>query len=281
MKRRSRELRKLKDLLVKLCSMGAALTGIVFLFWILSEVAIRGGSALNWALVTETPPPPGGTGGGVAPAILGTVYMMALGALLGVPPGLLTGVYLSEFARGNRFGAIVRFMINMMMGVPSIIMGLFVYAVLVLTLGHFSGYAGGVALALLILPIVARTTEDMLALVPNTLRESALALGAARWRVTIGVVFRSAQSGLLTGVLLAVARVSGETAPLLFTSLNSPYWPQSLNQPTANLTTTIFNFAMSPYHSWQATAWGASLLITAAVLLVTILTRLMLQGSKR
>ncbi len=170
----------------------------------------------------------------------------------------------------------MRFTCNMLMGTPSIIIGVFVYIIMVVPMKNFSGYAGAVALAVIMLPVVTRTTEDMLTLVPSALRESALALGAPRWKVTLGVVFRAARNGLITGILLAVARVSGETAPLLFTALNSPYWPQSLNEPIGNLTVTIFNYAMSPYPDWQAMAWGASFLITAGVLGATIFTRSLL-----
>ncbi len=191
-----------------------------------------------------------------------------------MPLGLLAGVYLAEF--GKAFAGWrqpVRFAANILMGTPSILIGVFVYALMVLSTGHFSGFAGAVALALIILPVVIRTTEDMLYLVPDALRESALALGALRWKVTLGIVFRAAKSGLLTGIILAVARVSGESAPLLFTALNSPYWISSLGKPTANLTVTIFQYAMSPYDDWQRMAWGASLLITAGVLSMMLLAR--------
>jgi len=266
--------RKAADLLLRVGASLSALVGLFFLAWILIVVIHKGAAAINWTFFTSLPSPPGVGGGGMANAIIGTLVMTLLAALIGVPIGLLTGVYLSEYGQRGRFAPAVRFLINVMMGVPSIIMGLFIYALLVVPMGHFSGYAGGVALSLLILPIVARTTEDMLTLVPNLLRESALALGTPRWRVTVEILFRAARTGLITGVLLAVARVSGETAPLLFTSLNSPYWPQTLAEPTANLTVTIFNYAMSPYPDWQQNAWGASLLIMAGVLSMTILARL-------
>ena len=243
------------------------------LTWILYVVLARGISAINWDFFTQLPAPPGMEGGGVGNAIVGTLYMTVLAVLLGVPAGLLSGVFLSEFGQHNKLGELVRFTCNMLMGTPSIIIGVFVYIILVVPLENFSGYAGAVALAVIMLPVVARTTEDMLILVPSALRESALALGAPRWKVTLGVVFRAAKTGLITGILLAVARVSGETAPLLFTALNSPYWPQSLNEPTGNLTVTIFNYAMSPYPDWQAMAWGASFLITAGVLGATVFTR--------
>ncbi len=277
---RSRALRRGVDRAMQSLSLLAALLGILFLAWILIVVVARGAATLTPAFFLELPTPPGGSGGGLGNAMLGTLYMTLLATGLGVPIGILTGVYLSEYGQRSRFGAVVQFTVNMMMGVPSIIVGLFVYTLLVVPMGRFTGYAGGVSLALLIVPIVARTTEDMLGLVPNALRESALALGAPRWRVTVQVLFPSAKAGLLTGVLLALARVSGETAPLLFTALNSPYWPDSLDKPTANLTVTIFAFAMSPYPGWQAAAWGASLLITAAVLVVTIAARVILKESR-
>jgi len=273
MKERSIAVRRLTDLLVRFLSSLAALVGIVFLGWILYVILARGFGAINWEFFTETPAPPGMPGGGMASPIVGTLLMTALAMVIGVPIGLLAGVFLSEFGRGTKFVEWVRFCTNILMGTPSIIIGVFVYILLVVPMRNFSGYAGAVALAVIMLPVVARTTEDMLSLVPNALRESALALGAPRWKITLGVVFRAARTGLITGVMLAVARVTGETAPLLFTALNSPYWPRSLNEPTANLTVTIFNYAMSPYEDWQAMAWGASFLITAGVLGATVLTR--------
>jgi phosphate transport system permease protein len=276
MKERSITVRRLSDLLIRVLSSLAALVGIAFLIWILYVVLARGLSAINWDFFTQRPAPPGIEGGGVGSAILGTLLMTALAMLIGVPTGLLGGVYLSEFGQHKRIGEWVRFTCNMLMGTPSIIIGVFVYIILVVPMKNFSGYAGAVALAVIMLPVVTRTTEDMLSLVPSALRESALALGAPRWKVTLGVVFRAARNGLITGILLAVARVSGETAPLLFTALNSPYWPQSLKEPTSNLTVTIFNYAMSPYPDWQAMAWGASFLITAGVLGATVFTRSLL-----
>jgi len=273
--------RRLVDLTVRIFSGLAAVIAIFMLSWIIWEVAKKGVAALNPAFFTKLPTPPGIEGGGLANAILGSGLITLIAVAMGVPVGLFAGIYLAEFGGGSRLAAMVRFTVNVMMGVPSIIIGMFVYALLVLPVGHFSGYAGGVALALIMLPIVARTTEDMLGLVPNTLRESALALGAPRWKATLGVVLRAAKAGLLTGTILAIARVSGETAPLLFTAMNSPYWPSSLNQPTANLTVTIFNYAMSPYEDWQRAAWGASLLIMASVLAVTILTRFGFREVKR
>ncbi len=273
--------RKITDWAVKGISLLASLTGIFFLGWILLEVTRRGIAAINWEFFTELPAPPGVEGGGLSSAIFGTLLITSLATVIGVPIGIAAGVYLAEIGRETRLAAAVRFTINVMMGIPSIIVGLFVYTIMVLPAGHFSGWAGAVSLAFIMLPVVARTTDDMLTLVPNSLRESALALGSPRWRVTLQVVFRSAKAGMITGVLLAVARVSGETAPLLFTALNSVYWPSSLAGPTSNLTVTIFNYAMSPYPDWQQAAWGASLLIMVAVLGVTILARSLFKEKKK
>jgi len=273
--------RKLADLVVKGLSVVASLLGIFVLGWILFEVGRRGLDALDFDFFTRLPAPPGVDGGGLSSAIVGTLIITGLAVVIGVPIGIMAGVYLAEVGKGTRLASVVRFTVNVMMGIPSIIVGLFVYTVMVLPVGHFSGLAGAVALAIIMLPVVARTADDMLNLVPNELRESALALGLPRWRVTFAVVFRSAKSGLVTGVLLAVARVSGETAPLLFTSLNSAYWPTSINEPVSNLTVTIFNYAMSPYPDWQQAAWGASLLIMGAVLIVTIFSRGVFKESKK
>jgi phosphate transport system permease protein len=280
MRRRPAWPRKAADASVKAVSVLSALIGLAALAWILLVVLRNGAAALNWTFLTSLPSPPGGVGGGLGNAIVGTLAMTLLACVLGIPVGILAGVYLAEFGRGTRFATIVRFLANVMMGIPSIIIGLFVYTIVVLSVGHFSGWAGGVSLALLVLPVVARTTEDMLSLVPNALRESSLALGAPRWRTTLQIAFRAAKAGLLTGVLLAVARVSGETAPLLFTALNSPYWPRSLSGPTANLTVTIFNFAMSPYTNWHQAAWGASFLITISVLALTVVSRALARERK-
>lgn len=278
---RSRSRRKLADKAARVVMVPAALLGLTVLAWILWEVISRGAGAINWQFFTELPTPPGMEGGGLANAIRGTLAMTLLATAVGVPVGLMAGVYLAEFGTTSRLATTVRFTTNLLMGTPSIIVGIFVYALIVLRTGHFSGWAGAVALAILMLPVVLRTTEDMLNLVPDELRESALALGAPRWRATLTVVFRAAKTGLATGILLAVARVSGETAPLLFTALNSFYWPETINEPTANLTVTIFNYAMSPYADWQQKAWGASLLITVAVLLVTLLSRFVLRDRRK
>jgi phosphate transport system permease protein len=254
----------------------SALMGLLTLAWILGGVLRRGVGAFNLDFFTRLPNPPGIPGGGLANAIVGTLAMTGLATLLAVPVGLMAGVFLSEFGQKSRLADHSRFAANVLMGMPSIIIGVFAYAVLVLPRGQFSGYAGALSLGIIMLPVVARTAEDMLRLLPNTLREAGLALGAPTWKVTLAILFRAARPGLLTGILLAVARVSGETAPLLFTALNSPYWVSSLAGPTPNLTVTIFNFAMSPYPDWQQMAWGASLLITCGVLALNLAARFFL-----
>jgi len=276
-KPRSQRARKLADGLVKAVAALSACAGLAALVWILYIVIHRGFQALNPAFFTRLPTPPGTAGGGLANAIVGTLLITVHATLFSVPVGIAAGIYLAEFGRGTWLARSIQFTTNILIGVPSIIIGVFVYLLLVVPLRTFSGIAGAAALGMIMLPVVVRTTEDMLALVPDQLRESALALGAARWQVTFRIVFRAARGGLLTGVLLAVARVSGETAPLLFTALNSPYWLHSLKEPVANLTVTIFNYAMSPYADWQQKAWGASLLIMFGVLLTTIAARLLLK----
>lgn len=273
MKARNAMPRRLLNHSVVALSFASAALGLAALAWVLYTVTSRGAASLSLDFFTHMPLPPGMPGGGLANALVGTLLMTALATAVGVPVGMMAGVYLSEFGKQNKVASLVRFTVNVLMGVPSIIVGLFVYALIVLRMGSFSGWAGAVALMLLMLPVIARTSEDMLSLVPNELREAGLALGAPRWRVTLSVVFRAARKGLLTGLLLAVARVSGETAPLLFTALNSPYWPENLSGPTSNLTVTIFNYAMSPYHDWQQLAWGASLVIMISVLALTLTAR--------
>jgi phosphate transport system permease protein len=280
MKPRSLAGRKITNSIVSFLSGIASCIGLFFLLWILLVVITKGAAALNWDFFTKLPVPAGESGGGLVHAIYGTFMMTLLAALVGVPLGLLAGVFLAEFGMGTRLANWVRFFSHILMGTPSIIVGVFVYTLIVVPMGQFSGYAGAVALAVIIIPLVARTTEDILNLVPNQMREAALGMGAPRWKVTLHIVFRVAKSGLLTGALLAIARVSGETAPLLFTALNYNFWKTSLNGPTPNLTVTIFNYAMSPFEDWQQIAWGASLLITGSVLLLTIFTRSMLQRRK-
>ncbi|WP_018295373.1 phosphate ABC transporter permease PstA [Mariprofundus ferrooxydans] len=258
----------------------AALLGIVMLVWILGDVVLRGFGVINWNFFTELPVPPGEEGGGLANAIIGTLVMTIAAALMAVPVGVMAGTYLSEFGKHNLFGRLVRSLSDILVSAPSIVVGVFVYLIMVKTMGHFSGWAGSVSLAILMLPVVIRTTEEMLRLVPGEMRESALALGAPYWNMMMNIVFRAAKNGMATGIMLAVARVAGETAPLLFTAMNSPYWMQSMNEPMANLTVTLFNYAMSPYNDWQELAWGAAFLITVSVLCVNIITRLILSSGR-
>ena len=266
-------LRKLKNFTVIGVSAFGTVIAAVFLIWILWTILRNGAESLSVEFLTQPTKPYGVPGGGMLNAILGTALITLVATLLAVPAGMLGGVCLSEFARSSRFGNAVRFSANVMMGMPAIIVGLFIYTLIVMTTGRFSGFAGSVALAIIMFPVILRTTEDMLCMVPNALRESALAIGAPRWRITLAVVFRSAKSGLMTGVLLAVARVAGETAPLLFTALTSDAWPTGFfTQPTANLTVTMTEYATnSPFQTMHIRAWGAALIITAAVLALNIL----------
>lgn len=275
-------LRKLKNFTVIGVSAFGTVIAAVFLIWILWTILRNGAESLSVEFLTQPTKPYGVPGGGMLNAILGTALITLVATLLAVPAGMLGGVCLSEFARSSRFGNAVRFSANVMMGMPSIIVGLFIYTLIVMTTGRFSGFAGSVALAIIMFPVILRTTEDMLCMVPNALRESALAIGAPRWRITLAVVFRSAKSGLMTGVLLAVARVAGETAPLLFTALTSDAWPTGFfTQPTANLTVTMTEYATnSPFEAMHIRAWGAALIITAAVLALNILCRTIFREKK-
>src|SRR3989449_2796185 len=238
---------------------------------ILSYIAMRGIGAINFRFLIDTPRPVG-EGGGIGNAIVGSAVLLLLSCLVGMPVGIGTGVYLSEFGAGL-FGSVVRFLVDTLTGIPSIVTGVFVYAVVVLRMKHFSALAGGVALALIMIPIVARTTEEMIRLVPHSLREGALALGAPQWRVTLGVIVPAASSGIATGAMLAIARVSGETAPLLFTAIGSRFFPRSLNEPIASLTVQIYNYAISPYDEWHAQAWAATLVLMALILSINIIVR--------
>lgn len=238
---------------------------------ILSYIAMRGVTAINLRFLIDSPKPVG-EGGGIGNAIVGSAVLLLLSCVVGIPAGIGVGVYLSEFGAGV-FGSIVRFLVDTLTGIPSIVTGVFVYAVVVLRMKHFSGLAGGIALALIMVPIVARTTEEMIRLVPHSLREGALALGAPQWRVTLGVVIPAAASGIATGAMLAVARVSGETAPLLFTAFGSRFFPRNLNEPIASLTVQIYNYAISPYDEWHAQAWAATLVLMALILSINIAVR--------
>ncbi len=253
-------------------SIGAALLGLLALVFILAALLWNGLAGLRPSVFTEMTPPPG-SAGGLLNAIYGSVVMTVLGLAIGAPIGLLAGTYMAEYGRYSKLSTVVRFINDILLSAPSIIIGLFVYEILVTRIGHFSGVAGAVALAILVIPVVARTTEDMLLLVPNTLREAASAMGLPRAHVVMKVAYQAARPGIITGMLLAFARISGETAPLLFTALNNQFWNTDLNQPTASLPTVIFQFALSPYKDWQQLAWTGALIITATVLVLSILAR--------
>ncbi|MBW8791843.1 MAG: phosphate ABC transporter permease PstA, partial [Rhizobium leguminosarum] len=244
---RSRQIKS--GIALTLCT-GATGLGLIFLVWILWTTLVNGLSALSLKLVTEMTPPPG-EDGGLANAFAGSLMMVVLAVIIGTPIGILAGTYLAEFSRGKKIGAVIRFMNDILLSAPSIIIGLFVYELVVRQTGHFSGYAGGIALAFIFLPVVVRTTDEMLRLVPDVMREAALSLGIPRWKVTVAVLYRAASAGILTGILLAVARISGETAPLLFTALNNQYWSTDMSEPMANIPVVIFQYAMSPYDEWH------------------------------
>jgi phosphate transport system permease protein len=250
----------------------STLFGLIWLAWIVWTTISQGAAALKPALFTQMTPPPGAEGG-LLNALAGSLAMIVLAILIGVPVGVLAGTYLAEFGRRSRFGATVRFINDILLSAPSIVIGLFVYELVVRPAGHFSGYAGGIALAMVLLPVVVRTSDEALRLAPDTLREAGMALGLPRWKITIAIVYRAASTGIVTGILLAVARISGETAPLLFTALNNQYWSNSLATPLANIPVVIFQFAMSPYESWHALAWAGALIVTVFVLVLSIVAR--------
>ena len=262
--------RRATDIVAKVLGVAATAFGLFWLAWILVVTLGNGIQALTPAIFTRTTPPPGGEGG-LANALVGSLEMSALGVLLGAPLGIAAGTYLSEFAeRRPAWRETVRFVNDILLSAPSIVLGLFVYTLCVRTVGHFSGWAGAVALALIVLPVVVRTTDETLRLVPNVMREAALSLSIPRWKVTVQVLYRAAAPGILTGILLGLARISGETAPLLFTALNNQYWAQSLNQPTASVPVVVFQFAMSPYDSWHALAWAGAFIVTLFILLLSV-----------
>jgi phosphate transport system permease protein len=266
--------RRLTNWLVIALSVAATAFGLLWLVLVLSTLLINGVGAISLSLFAQMTPPPGSSGG-LLNAIAGSLVMTFIATLIGTPTGILAGTFLAEYARGSRFGEVVRFVNDILLSAPSIIIGLFVYEVMVVRMSHFSAWAGAVALAIITVPVVVRTTEDMLRLVPSALREAAAALGAPQWKVIVMVTYRAAAQGMMTGVLLAVARISGETAPLLFTALNNQFWSSDLNGPMANLPVVIFQFAMSPYADWQVLAWGGALLITASILVLNITARVL------
>jgi phosphate transport system permease protein len=234
----------------------------------------NGISAITLDLFVQTTPPPG-SAGGLRNAIYGSLVMTLVATIVGSPIGILAGTFLAEYGRGNPIAPVVRFINDILLSAPSIIVGIFIYQLMVLRMGHFSAWAGAMALAMIVIPVVVRTTEDMLNLVPGSLREAAFALGTPKWKVIVMVTYRAAIQGMLTGVLLAVARISGETAPLLFTALNNQFWSTNMNAPMANLPVVIYQFALSPYKDWQSLAWGGALLITVAILVLNITARLL------
>jgi phosphate transport system permease protein len=253
-------------------SMAAMLIGLGALVWILGTLMFKGLGALRPHVFTQMTPPPGNDGG-LLNAIYGSLLMVGVGTLIAMPTGILAGIYLAEYGQRSWLAPVTRFVNDILLSAPSIVLGLFVYAVYVANVGHFSGWAGALALALIAVPVIVRATDNMLSLVPNSLREAAAALGAPRWKVIVLVTLRAARAGVITGILLSVARISGETAPLLFTSLNNQFWSSDLNAPVANLPVVIFQFAMSPYEDWKRLAWVGALLITLSVLLLSIIAR--------
>ncbi len=265
--------RKRANFIGMVLSMSAMIIGLAFLLWILSILMFKGFSALSFSMLTHSTPAPGSEGGGLANAIVGSLMIVLSCSLLSTPIGVLAGVYLSEYSDRSKIAEVTRFVNDIMLSAPSIVIGLFVYALIVVPSKHFSGWAGTIALSLIAIPVVVRTTENMLKLVPVSLREAAFALGAPKWKVSTSVVLKAAKSGVMTGLLLALARVSGETAPLLFTALNNQFFSTDMNKPMANLPVVIFQFAMSPYENWVSLAWGGALLITLTVLALNIIAR--------
>ncbi len=261
-------------------SMGAMVLGLAVLLWILFVLFSNGFAALDLNILTQSTPAPGTEGGGLANAIVGSLLMVGFAVLVSTPIGILAGIYLAEYGDTSKTAELTRFVTDIMLSAPSIVLGLFVYAIAVATVGHFSGWAGSLALSLIAVPVVVRTTENMLRLVPGSLREAAFALGAPRWKVATLVTLRAAKSGVLTGLLLAIARISGETAPLLFTALNNQFFSTNMGAPMANLPVVIYQFALSPYDNWIRLAWGGALLVTLSVLVLNIVARVFLREKK-
>jgi phosphate transport system permease protein len=258
----------------------ATAMGLLFLFWILWMTLREGAGALSPKLFTEMTPPPGSSGG-ILNALYGSAVMILLAVLIGTPVGVAAGTYLAEHGRHTRVAAVTSFINDILLSAPSIVIGLFVYQLVVRGSGHFSGYAGALSLAIILIPIVVRTTQESLLLIPDTMREAGFALGLPRWRVTRQILYKAAMSAILTGILLGVARIAGETAPLLFTALNNQFWSASLSQPLANLPVVIFQYAMSPYDEWHTLAWAGAFVLTAFVLLLNILVRLLARKGKQ
>lgn len=253
----------------------ATVFGLVFLTWIVWTTVSRGMAALNLDLFTQMTPPPN-EAGGLLNAFFGSAVISAMAIAIGTPVGIASGIWLAEYARGSRLGATVRFVNDILLSAPSIVLGLFVYALVVLPMGHFSAFAGAIALALVALPVIVRTTDEMLALVPTQMREAALSLGIPQWKVTMQILFRAARPGIVTGILLALARISGETAPLLFTAYNNQFWSANLMEPMANVPMVIYQYALSPFASWNALAWAGALIVMLFVLTLSLVARAIL-----
>ena len=277
-RRRLHAKRKLVNAVALTLALTAMAFGLFWLIWILIETVRLGIGGMAISLFTEMTPPPQAETGGLANAIFGSVVMVTLATMLGTPIGVLAGIYLAEYGRGSWLASTTRFINDILLSAPSIVIGLFIYAVVVARIGSFSGFAGILALALIVIPVVIRTTENMLSLIPNALREAAYALGTPKWRVVMTVTLKAARAGVMTGILLAFARIAGETAPLLFTALSNQFWTSDLSQPMASLPVTIFKFAMSPYENWQKLAWAGVFLITLGVLVLNILARTFLRN---
>jgi phosphate transport system permease protein len=269
--------RKIEGFIAMALSTLAAFLGLFWLVFIIGDVLVHGIKALDLSLFLNDPAPAGVEGGGLRNAFTGQLMITVCAALIGVPVGVLGGTFLAEYARGRKIARIISILSDIMVSVPSIVIGTFIYAILVKPSGHFSGWAGAIALAIIMIPVVLRTTEDMLTLVPWTLREAAFALGAPYYKVIIQVVYRGASTGILTGILLSIARVAGETAPLLFTAFNNSFFSVNMNKPVASLTVSIFQYAMGPYESWHAQAWAASLVITISILMITVAGRFLIK----
>ncbi len=272
--------RRRSNVIATVLAFAATAFGLGWLVLILGALLLKGFGGLSLAVFTEMTPPPGSSGGLLNP-IFGSLIVTILAVAIGTPIGILAGTYMAEYGRYDRLSSVVRFINDILLSAPSIVIGLFIYEVMVAPMGHFSGWAGGVALAVLVIPVVVRTTEDMLMLVPNALREAATSIGLPRSLSITRICYRAARAGMVTGVLLAVARISGETAPLLFTSLNNQFWSTNLNGPISSLPVVIFQFALSPYKDWQALAWTGALIITLAVLALSITARTLVSSGRQ
>jgi phosphate transport system permease protein len=271
--------RRLTNSIALTIATAAALFGLVWLVWILATLLYNGVTAINLQIFTEMTPPPGDKGG-LLNAIFGSIVLTIGATVISTPVGMLAGTFLAEYGKKGPLAETIRFINDILLSAPSIVVGLFIYEVLVVPMGHFSAWAGIVVLAVIAIPVIVRTTEDMLNLVPNGLREAAAALGTPMWKVIVTIAYRAARNGIITGILLAIARVSGETAPLLFTALNNQFWSTNLNAPMASLPVTIFQFALSPYDDWQTLAWGGALIITVTILILNIVARALAAVSK-